>query len=184
METLALARSQHRGLVGSQRCRFAQPRLADPAAGIGGEGRLICHATTTSAAILALPVAMIEPGFQALLVAAVGLSQLFPPILLPARLAAVSLPAVAGKTDEEHRSATHGAAKQLSQYQFRSHCLCRQEWTMAVPLCHARADCCGSLVLCGKGHQKRKPRSLLRSGFSLSALRLLTYQTASATLRR
>ncbi|HTT20690.1 MAG TPA: hypothetical protein VMG82_17270 [Candidatus Sulfotelmatobacter sp.] len=135
MKTLALARSQHRGLVGSRRCGFAQPRLADPAAGIGGEGRLICHATTTSAAILALPVAMIEPGFQALLVAAVGLSQLFPPILLPARLAAVSLPAVAGKTDEEHRSATHGAAKQLSQYQFRSHCLCRQEWTMAVPLC-------------------------------------------------
>jgi hypothetical protein len=119
---------------------------------MGGEGRLICHATTTSAAILALPVPMIEPGFQALLVAPVGLSQLFPPILLSARLAAVSLPAVAGKTDEKHRSAAHGAAKQLSQYQFRSHCLCRQEWTMAVPLCHAKADCCGSLVLCGKGH--------------------------------
>jgi hypothetical protein len=113
---------------------------------------LICHATTTPAAILALSIPMIEPGFQALLVATVGLSQLFPPALLSAWMAAVGLPAVAGKADEEHRPAAHGAAKQLSQYQSRSHCPLRQEWTMAVPLCHAEAGCFGSLVSCGKDH--------------------------------
>jgi hypothetical protein len=83
---------------------------------------LICHATTTPAAILTLSIPMIEPRFQALLVAMVGLSQLFPPALLPAWLAAVGLSSVAGKADEEHRTAAHGAAKQLSQYQSRSHC--------------------------------------------------------------
>ena len=36
---------------------------------------------------------------------------------------------------------------------------------MAVPLCHAEAGCCGSLVLNGKGHEKRKPRPQTRSGF-------------------
>jgi hypothetical protein len=35
---------------------------------------------------------------------------------------------------------------------------------MAVPLCNAELGCCGSLYFTG-AHSKRKPRSLLRSGF-------------------
>jgi hypothetical protein len=46
----------------------------------------ICHAAATTAAILSLTVAVIQPCLPALLIASVGLSQLFPPALLFCRV--------------------------------------------------------------------------------------------------
>ena len=84
---------------------------------------MICHARVAAAAIGALAIPVIEPGFPTLLITPVGLAQLFPTALHAAWLAAIGLPAITGEADEKHRPAAHGAAKQLSQYQSRSHCL-------------------------------------------------------------
>jgi hypothetical protein len=95
---------------------------------------LICHATETSAAILALAITVIEARFQAPLIASIGLPQLFLPGLLPTFCTAVGLSSIAGEADEKHLPAARSAAKQLSKYKSSPHCLPlppRREWTRA-----------------------------------------------------
>jgi hypothetical protein len=114
---------------------YRNQRSIDPAAGIGGQARLICHAAATPKAILPLAVAVIQPRFPALLIAPVGLSQLFPPALLTAGLTAVGLSAITGKAEEKHRATARSAAKQLSQYHPSRHRLPGRsgQWRPVVP---------------------------------------------------
>jgi hypothetical protein len=55
-----------------------------------------------AAPVIALPVTMIEPSFEALLVAGVGAPSLVEAGTLTARGAAVALSAIAVRADEEH----------------------------------------------------------------------------------
>jgi hypothetical protein len=84
---------------------------------------LICHPAETPAAILALAITVIQSSFQALLIASIGLPQLFPSGLLPTFCTAVGLSPIAGEADKNHLPAARSAAKQLSKYNCSSHCL-------------------------------------------------------------
>src|SRR6516165_9608611 len=103
------------GVLRGRRHGYGSRRSGHPAAGVGGQGRLICHARVAAAAIGALAIPVIEPGFPTLLITPVGLAQLFPPDAHAAWLPALDLPAITRQADEKHRHAAHGAAKQLPQ---------------------------------------------------------------------
>lgn len=154
-------------LPSAWRHRGFQPRSTDRATRVGNKGRLICHATETSLSVLALAIAVIEPCFPALLIPPISLAQLLPPAFLPTFRTAVGLSPIAGKADEKHLPAAHGAAKQLSQYQSWSH---RLQGRSGQWLSRRATLELVVLVLSTGSHQKRKPRSLLRSGFLLSRL--------------
>jgi hypothetical protein len=81
---------------------------------------LIRHARLrlTAAAVLPLTVAMIEPPFRALLVAAVGAPPLLAAGLLAALVAAVAVSAIAVRTDEENRVTALTEANPLPQNRF------------------------------------------------------------------
>jgi fatty acid desaturase len=72
----------------------------------------------TAAAVLPLTVAMIELPFGALLVAAVGAPPLLAAGLLAALVAAVAVPAIAMRADEENRVAALTKANPLPQNRF------------------------------------------------------------------
>ena len=67
-------------------------------------------------AVFALPVAMIEPTFGASLVAAVGTASLPAPSFQAARVAAVTLSAVAVPADPEHCLASNGRTNPLPKH--------------------------------------------------------------------
>jgi hypothetical protein len=73
---------------------------------------LICH-TRFALPLTAgpLPVAMILPDFPVLLVSPVGLQPLTLTRLPPASFATVSMSAITGPADQEHRAAVRSAAK-------------------------------------------------------------------------
>ena len=76
-------------------------------------GRLIRHAGPAPAlAVLPLPVPMIEPALRAPLIAAVG-RMVLPPSFRAARRAAIALPAIAVRTNPEHRLASLAATNSL-----------------------------------------------------------------------
>lgn len=68
-----------------------------------------------------LPVAVIEPSFQALLVSPVGLPHLLASHPAAALIPAVGLPPIAGTADVKHHPATRPPAKQLSPQDFFGH---------------------------------------------------------------
>jgi hypothetical protein len=68
-----------------------------------------------SLAVLALPVAMIEPSFRALLVPPVGTSPLMPAGELAALSAAITMSAIAVRTDKERRVTLCSEANPLPQ---------------------------------------------------------------------
>jgi hypothetical protein len=74
---------------------------------------LIRHAP--SLAVLALPVAMIEPSFRAPLVPPVGTPPLAPAGKLAALGAAITMPAITMRADEEGRVTLRAGADSLSQ---------------------------------------------------------------------
>ena len=65
-----------------------------------------------------LPVPMIEPAFQTGLVPAIGSAMLPPSACATARLTAITLPAVAMRTQKERRTALASRANPLSQNHF------------------------------------------------------------------
>ena len=81
-------------------------------------GTLIRHAGLDSLTmpVVPLPVAMVQPSFRTLLVAAVGTASLLPPRLESAGRAAITLAAVTVGADPEHRVAP--AANSLSENNF------------------------------------------------------------------
>jgi hypothetical protein len=88
-----------------------------------------------AAAVIALPVAMIEPSFGALLVAAVGAPSLADSRMLTARGAAVALSAIAVRTDEEHCVTLAAEANSLPEYRFAMNCRhasSQADWTTAL----------------------------------------------------
>jgi hypothetical protein len=81
---------------------------------------LIRHATPeTAATIGALPVAMIQPPLDALLMTAIGGPMLLAPRLTAALRAAVALAAITARANPEKRPATRIAAKPLPENYFR-----------------------------------------------------------------
>ena len=74
------------------------------------------------APVIALAVAMIEPSFGALLVAAVGAPSLADPGMFAAWSAAVALPAIAVRADEEHGVTLAAEANSLPEYRFAMNC--------------------------------------------------------------
>jgi len=71
---------------------------------------LIRHASRRATpAVLTLPVAMIEPALETPLVAAVGSAALPAPSFGAASRAAIALPAIAVRTNPEHRLASLAA---------------------------------------------------------------------------
>jgi hypothetical protein len=81
---------------------------------------LIRHAAPRpTAAIGALPVAVVQPPFQALLMTPVGGATLPPPRMSAALRAAITLPAIAARADRKHRPAIAVAAKPKPQNNFR-----------------------------------------------------------------
>jgi len=80
---------------------------------------LIRHARLRLAApILALPVAMVEPPFQAPLVAAVGAAPLLESCCGTAGEAAIALSTITVLTDPEHRVASAATANPLTENYF------------------------------------------------------------------
>ena len=80
---------------------------------------LIRHAASKPpAAIRTLPVAMIQTAFSALLMTAIGRSMLPASRYHAALRAAVSLPAIAARANQEHRPAIRIAAKPLPENNF------------------------------------------------------------------
>ena len=65
-------------------------------------------------AVFPLAVAMIEPGFPTLLVAAIGTSVLTEPCLAATCQAAIALPAITARTEKERRAATRRSSPTLS----------------------------------------------------------------------
>ena len=128
-----------------------------------------------------LPVAMILEDFAILLIPPVSLQPLTLPCLPPASFTTVGMSAITGLTDQEHRAATGGAAKQLSKWNFcdnrsragvdngklswQAELTCREVWLFLV-----RAAITGN------------PDRSNDRGFSLSAS--LYLNRASAPLRR
>jgi hypothetical protein len=96
---------------------------------------MIRHAQTRSASsspILALPVTVIQPPFRTALMALIGASTLFAPCPAAARVVAISMSAVALRTEEEHRPAIRAKAKPLQQYRIKRRHACRRRgWTTA-----------------------------------------------------
>lgn len=70
------------------------------------------------APILALPVAVIEPPFRALLVACVGTAALFSAGLFAAGGAAIAMTAIAMGADEEHGMALLPETNSLKEHRF------------------------------------------------------------------
>jgi hypothetical protein len=68
-----------------------------------------------SLAVLALPVAMIESPFRALLVSAIGTPPLTPPGKLTALRAAIAVSAIAVRADEESRVTLWSEANSLPE---------------------------------------------------------------------
>ena len=80
---------------------------------------MIRHARLRLAApILALPVAMVEPPFQAPLVAAVGAAPLLESCCGTAGEAAIALSTITVLTDPEHRVASAATANPLTENYF------------------------------------------------------------------
>jgi hypothetical protein len=80
---------------------------------------LIRHARLRLAApILALPVAMVEPPFQAALVTAVGAAPLLESCCATAGEAAIALSTITVLTDPEHRVASAATANPLTENYF------------------------------------------------------------------
>ena len=128
---------------------------------------MIRHAAAAALPVVPLAVAVIEPSLPALLVSLVGPPPLFPPCFLSAPVPAVDLPPVAGIADVEHRPATRPATEQPPQHHFSGHRSPARVWTTA--LCRGTLAWLWSCPL--NGAAMKKPRSLPRSGFSLSPLR-------------
>jgi hypothetical protein len=88
-----------------------------------------------TAPVIALPVAMIEPSFGALLVPAVGAPSLADAGMLTAWGAAVALSAVAVRADEEHCMTLATKANSLPEYRFAMNCRhasSQADWTTAL----------------------------------------------------
>jgi hypothetical protein len=82
-------------------------------------GRLIRHARPAPAlAVLLLPIPVVEPTFQTLLIATVSRPVLPAPGFGSARRAAIALPAVAMRANPEHRLASRAAANALPENHF------------------------------------------------------------------
>jgi len=80
---------------------------------------LIRHARSAPAlAVLLLPIPVVEPAFQTLLIAAVGRPVLPAPGFGAARRAAIALPAITMFTNPEHRLASLAAANALPENHF------------------------------------------------------------------
>jgi hypothetical protein len=80
---------------------------------------LIRHARPAPAfTVLLLPIAVVEPAFGTLLIAAVGRPVLLAPGFGATRRAAVALPAIAMRTNPEHRLASLAAANPLPENHF------------------------------------------------------------------
>jgi hypothetical protein len=65
---------------------------------------------------------MVLPDLQIPFIPPVGFEPLAPPLTPPASLAAVGMSAITGTTDQKHRAAALGAAKQLSKWNFSDDC--------------------------------------------------------------
>ena len=96
-------------------------------------GRLIRHAgSCVTFPVCPLPVPMIEPPFGAALMALIGAPALLTPDRTAARGAAIPMPAVAVRANEEHRPAIRAQAKPLQQYRLmRRHACPQAGWTKA-----------------------------------------------------
>jgi hypothetical protein len=65
---------------------------------------------------------MVPADFPIVLITSVACEPLAPPLTPPASLAAVGMSAITGTTDQKHRAAALGAAKQLSKWNFSDDC--------------------------------------------------------------
>ena len=82
-------------------------------------GRLIRHASgCVTLAVRPLPVPMVLPTFRTALVTAIGCAALLPSGIGATDLAAIALPAIAARTDPEHRMASLTAANPLPKNHF------------------------------------------------------------------
>jgi hypothetical protein len=80
---------------------------------------LIRHARPAPAlAVLLLPIAVVEPAFRTLLIAAVGRPVLPAPGFATARRAAIALSTIAMRTNPEHRLASLAATNPLPENHF------------------------------------------------------------------
>ncbi len=77
---------------------------------------------TAAAPVFPLAVAMIEPSFRALLVAAVGAPSLVEPSLCAAGSTAVAVAAIAVRADKKYGVTLHTDANSLPEYRFAMNC--------------------------------------------------------------
>ena len=114
-----------------------------------------------AAAVIALPVAMIEPSFGALLVAGVGAPSLVEAGTLTAWGAAVALSAIAVHADEEHGVTLATEANSLPEYRFAVN---RRHASSQAGLDNGTGFVAGwnqlSLVYLSKGRRTRNPAAL------------------------
>ena len=110
-----------------------------------------------------LPVPMIEPAFGTPLVPAVGISALLSSGFQTASRAAIALPAVAVRTNPEHRLASLAAANPLPENHFwrNRHPPTQADFDNGNGSCHGRSSFEGGLL---RKVAKPEPRCFQRRG--------------------
>ena len=128
-------------------------------------GTLIRHAGRPASPILALSVAMIQLSFRAALMTAVGCAALSPPGRCTTGRAAVSLPAVTVRTNEEQHGATGAQTKSRPQncLAMQSHAPGAVALTMASPSWEVKTSFDVWLTF-HEGANKPEPRRYERRG--------------------
>jgi len=114
------------------------------------KGRLIRHAGSAPAfAVVLLAIPVVEPAFETLLIAAVGLPVLPTPGFNAARRAAIALSAVAMCANPEHRLASLAAANALPENHFsmNRHPPRRADFDNGNGSCQGRTSLDGGLLM-------------------------------------
>jgi hypothetical protein len=106
---------------------------------------------------------MIEPAFRTALVPAVGGTALLAPCLRAARRAAIALPAIAVRTNPEHRLASLAATNPLPENHFamNRHPPTQADFDNGNGSCHGRSSFDGGLLV---KVAKPEPRCFPRRG--------------------
>ena len=126
---------------------------------------MIRHARPApSLAVLLLTIPVVEPAFQALLIAAVGRPVLLAPSFGAARRAAIAMSAIAMCTNPEHRLASLAAANALPENHFslNRHPPTQADFDNGNGSCQGRTSFDGGLLI---KVAKPEPHCFERRGF-------------------
>jgi hypothetical protein len=158
-------------------------RHRDPARSRLRLGTLIRHANRFQPlAILPLPVPMIEPAFQTLLMTPVGLAPLLAARFLPATRAAVTLTMITAGTEIKHDTAPFGTAELLAESNRRDRHPAAKTSLSPQALDSRRHSCEDHLTLDARSssHEEHRPTKNPGCSNNRGSFSRRSYQTCAA----